>query len=550
MSLIAESLRYAKKQPFFGLFVVLTFINDIIVGLVISDLMYRVSKGSTAIIPYIIFLKLSNTILDIVNKRIVTHITKGIELDFRRDGLEKYDTMSFKSKNKSPASSFWQKLGNATWPMNSIMEWGIPTGCGLVGTFVGCIWTFFRLGLLVELISVVIISSLIWFFYIRNQQKLLSKFHKKFRSQSDELIEKIHLLLPGFQNNEVPISELNRHDRTVTKNGFEYQFKWSQNMMYSTMMNEFTVLVISYCTMTDHSKYMLVAIVLGNLSSAVTSLNHFLNQYNKLENEFYSYTSFWKDLEFIKKPVAFPFQKAIEVTNVNIDNGGFQVKLDPSIKTLSYGPGNKILIKGPTGHGKSTFINGLTGKIAGVEMSYGKPENYYHTTTEMYQNIREKTPSSKITLRDYFHGELDDGMIMKCLEPCFEKDELDQLFESLRKENQKNHQEDDIEAQLKAKHPFDCHLNEIPSGGQKSRLCIATRVYDMDKNGKKILILDEPEQGSDPDTAVRVLQNVCNMFDTITVVTHMCNCQLGKLGVKWTHQLEIENGIVKEKKFV
>ncbi len=550
MRLIRDSLDYANKQPIFRLFVILTFINDIVMSLVISDWIYRISQGSIGFIPYVVILKLINTLLGIYVQRLANNVSNSVGISFNMDANEKYTRLSFKSKNKSPAESYHQVHNTAIWPMCSIIEWGLPTSCSLLGTFIGCVWTFFRLGLLIELVSTIIISSTIWYFYVRNQHKIFSEFHKEIRIKTEALREKVQLLLPGFQYNEVSLAELNNHDKKINEYGYVIQEKWSTSMTYSTLLNEFTVLVISYCTMTDHAKYMLVAMVLGNLSGAITSLNQFFNQYNRLTNDYDSYVNFWNDLEFIEKPIEYEFPPVLEVTKVQIENGGFTVSLDPSIKKLSIGKGCKTLIKGPTGHGKSTLINGLTGKIPGVELNYGKPENYYHATAEMYQNIREKTPSSKVTLRDYFRGEKDDYLIIKCLEPCFDTEELNKLFKALRDQDSDKNKELDIEAQVEKVNPLDCRLNEIPSGGQKSRLCIATRIYDMKKNNKSMLILDEPEQGSDPEMAVKVLQNVCQMFDTIIVVTHMCDCQLAKLGIKWTNQLEVLNGIVSERRFV
>ena len=74
----------------------------------------------------------------------------------------------------------------------------------------------------------------------------------------------------------------------------------------------------------------------------------------------------------------------------------------------------------------------------------------------------------------------------------------------------------------------------------------------MVKYDKQVLILDEPTQGSDPDVAMWVLNNVFTRFNnkTIIMITHMCGCQLKRLGIDWTHQLEITNGIVYEKKHI
>ena len=88
------------------------------------------------------------------------------------------------------------------------------------------------------------------------------------------------------------------------------------------------------------------------------------------------------------------------------------------------------------------------------------------------------------------------------------------------------------------------------SGGQKSRLCLATRCYEIEKFNKQILIMDEPEQGSDSDTIVKVINNICAKYNkcTIIMITHMCNCQLKLVSVNWNLKLKVENGSVQKHK--
>ena len=65
-------------------------------------------------------------------------------------------------------------------------------------------------------------------------------------------------------------------------------------------------------------------------------------------------------------------------------------------------------------------------------------------------------------------------------------------------------------------------------------------------NHKQVLILDEPEQGLDPIIGVRVIQNIFNMFQhkTIIMISHICDCQLTKLNIKWKYKLNIVDGLI------
>ena len=87
-------------------------------------------------------------------------------------------------------------------------------------------------------------------------------------------------------------------------------------------------------------------------------------------------------------------------------------------------------------------------------MSSGEPPNYYHDAADMFQAIREKMPSSKITIRDWFKDEQDNDFIMKMMLIAIEKKKVDEIMDSFSKRE-------------KGKHPFDIEINEEISGGQK-----------------------------------------------------------------------------------
>jgi ABC-type transport system involved in cytochrome bd biosynthesis fused ATPase/permease subunit len=130
---------------------------------------------------------------------------------------------------------------------------------------------------------------------------------------------------------------------------------------------------------------------------------------------------------------------------------------------------------------------------------------------------------------------------------CFPNDEIDQILTNFTKENESKTIDGEVIINMESKkNPLDINIEERISGGQKCRLALATRVYQMmTNNHKKIFILDEPEQGSD-NVAIQVIQNIFDMFNdkTIILITHICDCKLRNLNVHWDHKVSIKGGIV------
>jgi DNA repair exonuclease SbcCD ATPase subunit len=232
---------------------------------------------------------------------------------------------------------------------------------------------------------------------------------------------------------------------------------------------------------------------------------------------------------------------------------------------------------------------------------YLDARSYYHNFVEFFQNIKEKTPTSKVTVRELFDDEEDDEVIKQCCEIAgatwvnkltkVEKEEKvypdwtihgllwkagvdyfktrtnvhsfirKKFGAKVKKDDEQvdveagpvesNGQSDESKDEPKDKlkdNPLDQEINERHSGGEKTRLILATRVYRMKKllkqNRNRVLILDEPEQGSDPPLAYTILDRIKDEFPnlTIIVVSH-----LERIHEKewWDKQLSVEDGIVR-----
>jgi energy-coupling factor transporter ATP-binding protein EcfA2 len=247
-----------------------------------------------------------------------------------------------------------------------------------------------------------------------------------------------------------------------------------------------------------------------------------------MTSDYDAFVSFWPDTDGRDDPHPMLPSDILNITDVDIRRGDFHLRL-ADLMPIPFFQGAKILIQGGTGSGKSTLIDGITGKTPGVTMSFGAPENYYHCTVDMFQGIRSKLPSSGVTIRDFFSEEPSDAVIMEHLAVTFMPDELVRWLALLGTDNA---------------NPFDSNLNERLSGGQKSRLILATRSYMAE--GKNIIVLDEPEQGSDGPVIVSVLNRFIakHRLKTVVMITHMCQCQLDQLQVHWDASLYVQAGVV------
>ncbi|MBA3751067.1 MAG: ATP-binding cassette domain-containing protein, partial [Nitrosopumilus sp.] len=232
------------------------------------------------------------------------------------------------------------------------------------------------------------------------------------------------------------------------------------------------------------------------------------------------------------------------VKHVHVERGdAFKLRLASKCGKISLANGQKIYIEGPTGGGKSTFVKAILGLIPGADMNIGKPENYYHYVADYFQEIKEKMPSSKISIRNYFKDETNDKTIDKYLLRVFSKMELNSIKEVLIS------QKDDLEIvniEQHVKNAYDMEINEKISGGQKSRLILTLRGYEADMKNKGIIVLDEPCPDVDHDTYTEIMNKFFHNYDhcTIIMIGHLCACKKAALEIEWTQEFCVRDGLI------
>lgn len=219
-----------------------------------------------------------------------------------------------------------------------------------------------------------------------------------------------------------------------------------------------------------------------------------------LKNEIKKISEFKKDIFILPKK---NFEK-IELNNICFSYGKFEIfdNLNFSIQN-----GDSLGIAGPTGSGKSTCIDILSGLL--------KPNS-----GKIYLNNELiKQPLYKIINIGYvpqniflFDGTIRDNLFFNEIN----KKKIDQVFiEKVFKALY-------LEEFLNLRNGLDTHLGENAtniSGGQKQRLGIARAIIQK----PDILILDEATNAINEDLQIKILENLQKMKITLCMIAHNAN---------------------------
>ncbi len=530
MSLIGQSLRLAWLQPGFLMMTPLMLLS-IIGQLFLSEFVVEISKGNVSLIQWYILTSLLLVFNSSVIQRLNRKITIAVKTTFKKEAYKKYAKLEYTSKQTSTATLFCEKHEKAAMSIMMIIEWGLPSLVQMLSTLTGCVYTFFRTGMLIYLPLIMGFCSLVYVLLIRKEQNYFTQLHKRLRKLDSSLKEKRNLWLPGFQSGEISTEKMTNIEFQIDNNDTTIYTQWDKVMNMTSGLSEFMIALV--LIISNPSLFMTMIVVMGQLMSSLRSLTYFVNQFNRMRNDYTDYIDFWKDSKFVEIVPSLPCPKTLYVTDVQVVDG-FKISACQGVLPLDLSSESKWLITGSTGHGKSTFINALLGNIFGVELSNGVPANYLSSVAYLYQNI-SSFPLSNISIRSVFNDSVDDNLIKDCLSRYFPEEELTQILETILKK-----QKEVVPNQ------FDALISGILSHGQKQRLWIAVKHFEMITMQKQILILDEPDQGCDTIIGMMVLKNLFETFAdrTIIMISHMCNCKLSQLNIKWTHRLTLTKGVI------
>jgi ABC-type transport system involved in cytochrome bd biosynthesis fused ATPase/permease subunit len=523
MSIITDIKNRFSYHPFNWVIIIMMVITYIIIPIIKTEFMLEEN-----IQRFLAFEMLHFTLLTYITDPLITKIAHTIKKKFIFDSYIKYNKMTFESKSDATMTKFERILDNAADAMYLMIEWGLPQISNIIGIIVGIVWLFYRKNILRISMAFLMIFALIYAKFILPMQTQYNKNAQNNRAIRRHSYQKLKMSATPFQFKERTPKYMNSIYAQLIDGNYNIVIERQSIINYVKVGCKICTLAICYM-FTTKTEFLMIFMSMNKFNQTFIHMTGFLNHYNRMYDEYDTYVEFFQTKEFCSEALSLQPTPNLTINKIDINRGKFKIYSDVKLKFFK---GVKIFIRGASGSGKSTLMNGITGKIAGVDFNIGEPKNYYANTADMYQDIREKLPSSTITIRDYFQDECDNKIIEFYIKSVFQADEYKFWINMLSN---------------KITHVFDTHLNDRISGGQKSRLILAMRSYEIDIKKKDIVILDEPEQGSDSDTIIWVLNQFFTRYHdkTIIMVSHMCKCQLNQLQIAWDYKINIDNGHIR-----
>lgn len=459
---------------------------------------------------------------------LVIRVAYDAQRSYELGEFARYDKLSFEAKKIINSHLFWSVMSKSGIAVYDIRAWGMGAFVDISAAIVVLVYTFIASSLYVEIAAMALVYLLVFVLILKPWQARFTEVESRYKNIMNESSVKLALNLYPFQYHERTPAYMAAVRRRESDSSEQIDLGWQRIISASGFVTKsltFGMLLGS------PDKFMLLILVLVQLDYVVRYCMIVVMRYMKMVLDIRKYNETMNGAEIRDRDVEkFELAKLHSITGCKICKSGFSVYFDSAITRLPFYPGIRILIQGASGHGKTTFVDGLCGKIDGVTFNHGSPPNYYHLVADMFQNIREKMPSSSVTIRDYFKDEEDDLIIAKCMSVVFMNDELEFIKNMLIGSGGLSW--------------LDTEINERFSGGMKSRLCAATRIYEIERCGKQIFIMDEIEQGSDYENTSYMMDNIFNGYPNLSIVmiTHMYPAQLSDMGLKFDLRLTVRHG--------
>jgi ABC-type transport system involved in cytochrome bd biosynthesis fused ATPase/permease subunit len=521
-SLIKYTLDNASKQSDFKIylgFTAATLVFGVIPYYIINfcednDVNNQVS---ISIINYYFLATIIHAVVDYFHSIYSTRLATAIRKQFYFENYSRYSNLSYSSKAGFSSTDFMRSLNENGWSIANLAVYKFKAVLESLVSVCGIFITFYSKNMIPHL-SVLIIFNIIVYLLIKKKMYLILRTSQK---KARELNMKCNSLTENdllmFEVDEVSVETMVNYSDRNMQNSNVVDRDWYK----IALINDLSGCMTLYGFMMFSSSYYDIITIFGTIgkfTSVINSMSACKNQYDREAQNYITYVKLWDDKTFKESPDSIKkLAKKISITDVNIAMKNGNLTMDG---TLNLYRGNKILIKGKSGQGKTTFINALFGKVNGVKLEEDiNLKDSKHQIVEFTQI--QSFPTKNITIRELFRNEVDDSVIKKCLQIACSDDWIDDNIGS-------------YDADIKGRH----------SGGQKNRLLIATKIYKVMSIKSGILMLDEPEVGSDPEVAYQIITNIIAEFPNtiLFVISH-----LEKLAdvFEWDRILQVENGVIK-----
>ncbi len=428
-------------------------------------------------------------------------VKKKIRTKFILDRWKQYESLSLIDKNRISTYEHREKLNSTADALVLIIDWGLHE-------FIILLKTIFMLFCISQsyttLVLMTLSSTSIYYLIFRKAEanfRIIHKnIHKKLLNLRMMLNQRIRML--NFGHTKVTdIEEVMSEHVTLSKKsdrGWNHMAKSIDYINFSNLL----ILIWMYDS-TSHVQTVLLMTVFNKVSRAINWVLRFSHSLQRGEDSYSEYLNLFKDVNYDPLPKQLQMPSIVTIKSIDIHLGQLKISND-QIKSLKIQFGDRILITGPSGAGKTTTLRAIRGLIPGVTIDKHLPSNYINEYIELCDDLHKinfSRASIETLCTPKKNDIFDQNLAFKCLETCCIKYWSDRFT---------------------VKESFHGKI----SSGEKCRVIMALLVlYPLIHFNKRVLILDEPEKSLDPVIAYKVLSNILTLPECknkiIFVVSHL-----------------------------
>lgn len=466
-----------------------------------------------------------NLVIYWTNKYETKTINK-IKIKWEKMMLEYFANLTYQSQKKTIMDDFTQQIERTGQIICRIIWWMIPEIIDLTINFV-CWIVIILMGGNYFILPIPLIYALYWKYRVQTKQENLKSIRTKSKSLAKKIkpisIWNLHLL----QNRKCNVNQVMELKEELNETHVKFDVGWfeitKELCLFAEFINQNGLWIISK----NFEELILNRNVLNKLANGIGNIGHLSNNLATSVKDFdrlieWISESSEEKIKIPSKSMIFPIQIN---SNIYLENIKSNTKFSLETKLLEINSNDVILLKGVSGIGKTQFVNSIQGFIPGTFFHTDSPKEYEAHWEYLNQDARGMIPTNAISVRSILDNESDDNLILNLINITM----LDDIF------NQAN---------------LDKPMENL-SGGQKMKLSLLNTLYSMFKEEKKILILDEPEQGIDEEMRVQIINNIIKIGFTILIIYHGSKLDLIDLPFSkvWLFEKVNEKTIVQEIKY-
>lgn len=389
--------------------------------------------------------------------------------------------------NQTDMTDFNKMIDMAGSALYNISTWGIPTIIRGIFSFIQVIYILVSKGNW----DIILISGIIYYIYFHYfmkyyQNKMSNKRQEMKKIEKKNIPVKKWILELFKENMKLPDDIINlENEFDCLENEFLNGYILVLHGM--SLISSF-ISWIGLNQINNWEKFLLIKIVFDDLKKCIEGFSHFSNNLNMKSKDFDKYLEWYVNVGETKEkvPQYNIDESELVFTDINITYPKFSLKGNK----LSLKLEQAILIRGQFGSGKTQLVNSLIGNIFSAKINKFNSDltsdNFKDNWKYMSQMIRNKIPSG-LSLREILEKESDDNLIFKLINV--------------------------VGLQYKFANSFDFDIPiEGFSGGQLMLLSLIYFLWKFIKDKQKILVLDEPDQGLDSESKIRVIKSILNFL--------------------------------------